>query len=107
MSVYVRNGTPLHGNSLCGTCVNAHIERGYRESEELVICQSTYPEHRVTFRVRECSRYVEIQRESLGEMKKIAWLLDEHGHTRKVGFVPPGERKEIPSEIELVLGKKR
>jgi hypothetical protein len=107
MSAYVRNGTPLHGNSLCGTCMNAHIERGYRESEEMVVCQSTYPEHRVTFRVRECSRYIEIQRESLGEMKKIAWLLDEHGHTRKVGFVPPGERQETSSEIELVLGKKR
>ena len=30
MSVYVKNGTPLHGASLCDTCVNAHIERGYR-----------------------------------------------------------------------------
>jgi hypothetical protein len=40
-------------------------------------------------------------------MKKIAWLLDEHGHTRKVGFVPPGKGQETLSEIELVLGKKR
>ena len=35
-----------------------------------MICQSTYPEHRVMFRVRECSGYVEKQRQTLCEMKK-------------------------------------
>lgn len=55
MGVYVKDGTPLHGKSLCEGCVNAHIERGYRESETLIFCQATNPEHRVRFPVRECS----------------------------------------------------
>jgi hypothetical protein len=105
MSVHVKNGTPLHGESLCETCLNGHIERGYRESEELVICQSTYPEHRVMFRVRDCSRYVERQRQALCDMQKIAWILDEQGHTRKVGFVPAKELEEQSGEVELILNE--
>ena len=107
MSVHVKNGTPPDRESLCGSCSNAHIERGYRHSEELVICQSTYPEHRVIFRVRECSGYVEKQRETLYEMKKIAWILDEHGHTRKVGFVPAKELEEKSGEVELILDRQK
>lgn len=107
MSVHVKNGTPIHRESLCETCLSAHIERGYRESEKLVVCQSTYPEHRVTFPVRDCSGYVEKQKQSLHEMKKIAWVLDEHGHTRKVGFVPAKELEEQPGELELILNKQK
>jgi len=72
-----------------------------------VICQSTYPEHRVTFRVRDCSSYVEKQKQSLHEMKKIAWILDEHGYTRKVGFVPAKELDEQSGEVELILNEKK
>jgi hypothetical protein len=37
MSFNVKNGTPMHGPSLCETCERAHIVRGYRESELLVV----------------------------------------------------------------------
>jgi len=33
MSVNVKNGTPLHGPSLCESCMNAHILSGFSESE--------------------------------------------------------------------------
>lgn len=105
MSVYVKDGTPLHGASLCDTCVNAHIERGYRESETLVFCQATYPEHRVRFRVRDCSSFTEKQKQTLYEMKKIAWILNERPD-RKVGFVPAAEMEEQIDEVELILGKR-
>ena len=105
MSIHVKNGTPAERESLCASCSNAHIERGYRQSEELVICRSTYPEHLVTFRVRECSGYIEKQRETLYEMKKIAWILDEHGHTRKMGFVPAKELQDKPAEVELIFDR--
>ena len=55
MGANIRNGAPLDQRSLCETCRHAHIERGYRESEELVVCQLTFPGHRVSFRVRQCS----------------------------------------------------
>ncbi len=104
MSVFVKKGTPLHGDSLCNTCVNAHAERGYRESETLVFCQATDPGHRVLFPVRECSSHAEKQKQTLWEMQKIAWILDERSG-RKVGFVPAAELKERTDEIEIILNK--
>ncbi len=103
MGVHVRNGTPLHGPSLCETCVNAHIKKGFRESEELVVCQATYPEHRVPFRVRECSGYIEVKRQSLKQMEDMAWILAPKGVKRQAGFVPPQEIGTEEPEIELIL----
>jgi len=103
MGVHVKNGTPLSGPSLCETCVNAHIERGYRESEETVICTVTYFEHRVRFRVRQCSGYVEIKRQSLKQMEDIAWTVMAKGTKRRTGFVRPGAADEGAEEIELII----
>lgn len=102
MVVRVKNGTPLHGESLCETCSLAHIERGYGESELLVVCQATSPDHRVPYRIRECSGYVEKKRQTLYEMEKIAWVLAPREGKRKAGFVPCKE-VEDDSEIELFL----
>lgn len=107
MSVHIKNGTPLHGESLCETCVHGHITKGYRESEELVVCQATYPEHRVSFRVRECSEFTEKKRQTLKQMEEIAWVLAHNGYTRKVGFVPARELQTDEHEIELILSKKK
>jgi spore coat polysaccharide biosynthesis protein SpsF (cytidylyltransferase family) len=104
MSVYVKGGTPLDSPSLCDTCVNAHLERGYRESEALVFCQATYPEHRVRFRVRECSSHTEKQKQTLYQMQKMAWILDQRPD-RKVGFVPAAELEKETNEVELILDK--
>jgi hypothetical protein len=104
MSVYVNNGTPLQSASLCETCTNAHIERGYRESEKLVFCLGTSPAHRVMFPVRECSSHAQKQRQTLWELQKMAWILDERPG-RKVGFVPATELKQQPDEIEIILKK--
>jgi len=32
MSVNVKNGTPMHGPSLCETCTRAHVAKGFRQS---------------------------------------------------------------------------
>lgn len=106
MSVYVKGGTPLQGESLCESCANAHIERGYRESETLVYCQATNPEHRVRFRVRDCSSHTEKQKQTLWQMQKIAWVLDERTG-RKVGFVPAAELQKQPDELEIILNKEK
>jgi hypothetical protein len=106
MRANIRNGTPLHGKSLCETCLNAHIERGYRESEEMVHCQATYPDHRVLFRIRECSSYTEKKRQTLYQMEKVAWVLDTKGSTRKLGFVSPEEARKDLDPIELILSER-
>ena len=104
MDVRIKNGTPLHGKSLCDTCARAHIARGYGEGEVLMICQATTPDHRVRYRVRECSNYLDLQRETLYDMKQIAWVLMPREGKRKAGFVPAGSEK-TETEIELILGE--
>lgn len=105
MKIKIKNGTAHGGMSLCETCTLAHIEKGHRECEELVFCQATYPEHRVRFRVRECSGYSELKRQTLKQMEDIAWILGTKGYTRKVGFVPAEEfrRRDGEEDIELIL----
>jgi hypothetical protein len=87
MVARVKNRTPLHSESLCETCTLAHIERGYGESELLVVCQATSPDHRVKYRIRDCSGYIEKKRKTLYEMGKIAWLLMPREGKRKAGLV--------------------
>lgn len=103
MAFNVKNGTPLHASSLCETCMYAFSAKGYRASEELVICQRTYPEHVVRFQVRDCSGYVEVKRQTLKQMEDIAWVLQPRGSKRQAGFISPSERNDDGSEIELIL----
>jgi hypothetical protein len=108
MSVYIKNGTPLHGPSLCDTCVHAHIVRGYRETEQMAVCTYVTPMVRMTFPVRECSSHIDKTREPLYEMKKVAWELQPRGSKRQAGFVASGsEGSETPDEIELILSNKK
>jgi hypothetical protein len=104
MSFKVKNGTPLHGPSLCETCDRAHIVKGYRESEIVVVCRATYdPQMRITFPVRECSSYVEHGRKNLADMEEIAWTLVPRGAKRAAGFISPGSSTEDEREIEIEL----
>ena len=104
MGIRVKNGTPLHGESLCETCSRAHIARGFSESEKLVICQAVYPERRVPFKIRDCSNYLELKRQTLKQMEEIAWVLAPRAGKRKAGFVP-AKQLEKESEIELILNE--
>jgi hypothetical protein len=103
MSVNVKNGTPMHGPSLCETCTRAHVAKGFRESQVLVICGYTSPEHRVTFSVAECSSYVDKNRQTLYEMGKIAWTVAPRQPKRVEGFVAGDASTADECEIELVL----
>lgn len=104
MSVKVKYGTPMHGPSLCETCERAHVMKGYRESEFVVICRATYdPQLRVTFNVRECSSYVGLGRKRLDDMEEIAWTLVPRGSKRQAGFVAPRSSTNDQREIELVV----
>jgi hypothetical protein len=102
MRANIGTGAAGDHRSLCETCRHAHIERGYRESEELVVCQRTFPGHRVSFRVRRCSGHMEAERQTLKQMERIAWVLDAQGYTRKLGFVPAEERPGNLDPAELI-----
>jgi hypothetical protein len=103
MSVHVKNGTPLQQPPLCETCTNAHIERGYRESELRVFCNANYPMHRVPFQVRECTGYIDKNRQNLCEMERLARILAPRGPKRKAGFIPVSKLLNEDGEIELTL----
>jgi len=103
MNINVKNGTPLHGPSLCQSCSNAHIERGYSLSEEAVFCTANYPVHRVRFSVRECSGYLDKNRHDVEAMEKIAWVIEPRGGKRIAGFVRANETAKDEDEIELIL----
>jgi len=101
VNIYVKNGTPTHGPSLCEACVNVHAKRGYRESEVLILCRATEPVHRVPFAVRECSGYRDKTRPALYEMERIALIVTPR-ETKRTGFVHTGEEGE-KREIEITL----
>jgi hypothetical protein len=104
MSFKVKNGTPVHGPSLCETCDRAHIVRGCRESELLVVCRATYePERLVPFPVRECSSYVNKNAFTLFDMEKIAWTIAPRGPKRAAGFFTPDGSTDDQREFEIVL----
>lgn len=107
MGFQVKNGTPLHGASLCETCSHAHIERGYRTNEELVFCKVQEPAHQVRFSVRDCTDYRDKTRQSLWEMEQIAWVLAPRGPKGKAGFVPTSDANEDKSAIELIINQEQ
>lgn len=102
MGVNVKNGTPLHGPSLCETCVFAHVKRGFRESEVFVVCVAAEPAHRVPFPVRECSVYRDKTRPSIYEMEKIALIITPRD-PKRTGFVHASVLTKEDAEIELTL----
>jgi hypothetical protein len=104
MSFKVKNGTPVHGPSLCETCTRAHIVKGYRESEILILCRATWdPQRLVPFAVRECSHYVAKNSFTLDDMEEVAWTIAPRGPKRAAGFVTPGGSTEAEREFEIVL----
>ena len=102
MNIYVKNGTPTHGPSLCETCAFAHVKRGFRENEALVICVASEPAHRVPFPIRECSVYRDKTVPSFYEMEKIALIVTPR-EPKRTGFAQPAERRGADAEIELKL----
>jgi hypothetical protein len=102
MSVNVKDGTPVYGPSLCETCCNAHVQRGYRASEEIVVCTAYAPSQRVMFRVRECTGYVDKTRQTLYEMQRVAWTISPERGKKTAGFVRPAG-SSVEEDIQLVL----
>jgi hypothetical protein len=85
MPITIKEGLPLEGESLCSTCVYAHIQRGFRESEQDVFCG--YGAFRaVRFKVRECTDYCDRAVPTRWEMEKIALVIPTSPARKPAGF---------------------
>ena len=105
MGIYVKNGTPVNGASLCETCSRGFIARGYSETELVVVCRALWPERRMWFPVRACTAYIEKNKPTFKEMEDIALVLDRVALKRDAGFVRVDETSNGSEKIELILDK--
>ena|SRR5579884_1043802 len=96
MKIQIKGGTPQHGESLCATCQWAHIIRGFRESEELIICRSVYPNLEVAFAVRECTRFCSSVIPTPQQMESMALIIPVEPKRKRAGFAG----KEVSKEAE-------
>jgi hypothetical protein len=84
----VRDGTPLHGKSLCDSCIFARTIRGEATSEQHVTCDAvSYKPIIVPFRtVVECSSYTLRNTLSLYQMQKMAYVIETDPKGKPIGF---------------------
>jgi hypothetical protein len=71
-TAYIKNGTPVGTGSLCKTCSYAHIMTGYRESEQVTMCNAIHPNIVVPFLMYECSGYYDKNRPTWNQMQNLA-----------------------------------
>jgi hypothetical protein len=89
MSITIRiQGAPSQdGESLCQTCRYAHIQRGFRESEETVFCGFTDAGLRpIKFKVAACTDYTNRTVPNRRELEQMALLINVPPARRKAGF---------------------
>jgi hypothetical protein len=87
ITVRIKNGTLIEGESLCRTCRNAHIQKGFRESEETIFCAWWAPPVRpIQFKVAECSDYSNRLVPYRSELEKMALLINIEPTRKPAGF---------------------
>ena len=78
----------VDGESLCRTCRHAHIARGFRQSEEMVLCG--YDTLRaVRFKVADCTDYLDKTIPTRHEMERMAYLIHVEPARKRSGFDHP------------------
>lgn len=113
MKIKVRDGTPVsHSNSLCHTCSNAMYFRGAAVSEKKILCselKNGYGTEEVPYEIIvECTSYQDKSKQSLYEMKKIAYILKTDPRGKPIGFMPNkdfrAEQKKEGDDVDVLPG---
>jgi hypothetical protein len=68
----VKNGTAVGNEHLCRRCSWGQCMTGYRESDFVVICTNTNPNHKVPFTMLDCSEFSDRNRPDWEQMEKLA-----------------------------------
>lgn len=99
--IRIRYRTPHGVVSLCNSCYWAHIQRGFAESEETVLCAFLRPARSVPFKVSQCTDYEDRRIPSKRDMEDIAWIIRTKDINRPMGFASKSEVDE-DGELEIV-----
>jgi len=80
---------------LCGQCQNAIVRQDEGASEPVVTCMAYYgPSRDINKPVESCSSFEARGKNTLEEMKRVAWIL-EVKKGKPMGFKNPDEAKEM------------
>ena len=88
--------------SLCRSCYWAHIQKGFRESEEAVFCCFSKFRH-VPFKVADCTDFSNKNVPTREQMEKLALIIPTRPARKRagfagVGFVGDEQTEEIEDE---------
>jgi hypothetical protein len=86
MTFEIKRALPPERETLCRTCRHAHIQRGFRESEESIRCGYGTPLRVVSFKVAECTDYADRCVPERWEMEHMALLIDVPRARKPTGF---------------------
>src|SRR5580704_18052 len=101
--IKIRNGRPQLTESLCNSCYWAHIQRGFAESEEVILCAFLRPARLVPFKVSHCTDYNDKRVPSKSDMEEIAWIIRTKDVNRPVGFTKVTETEDnAEEELEII-----
>lgn len=85
ITLKIKHGTLLKGESLCRTCRWVHMQKGFRESEESIFCDYGVL-RRVPFKVAECTEYLDRTIPTRSELEKMALLINIEPARKLAGF---------------------
>lgn len=86
ITLKIKGGTLIEGESLCRSCRNAHIQKGFRESEEAIFCACWIPVRPLSFKVAECTDYSNRLVPYRWELEKMALLINIEPARKAAGF---------------------
>src|SRR5579872_191017 len=88
MTMTIKWALPPEGETLCRTCRHAHIQRGFRESEEKIFCGFGTPLRTIPFKVAECTDFADRGVPERWEMERMALLIQVPQARKTAGFRP-------------------
>jgi hypothetical protein len=86
MELKIKWALPPEGEPLCRTCRFAHIQRGFRESEELILCGFGNPLRALPFKVAQCTDFADRTVPERWEMERMALLINVPRARKAAGF---------------------
>jgi len=98
-TIKIQGAPPQDGESLCRTCRYAHIQRGFRQSEETVFCGYNDAVLRaIRFKVAACTDYTNRTLPARWELEEMALLINVEPARNRAGFRASFAKQEDEEE---------